>query len=414
MCYKFSSKVAFRYFFAKKNERFVSFISKFSLIGVMIGVAALIVVMSVMNGFRVELTRNIIGLNSDITIRAADRSLTDIDLIMTKLSTESFVKSATPLVSGQGLAVGPRASAGILIKGVKLSDLSQKHQITNHVVVGDFLQFNDINNIAIGAELATNLGIRLGDKVKIISAQVISTAFGSMPRSKDFTVTAIFQTGLYDFDSATILMPIETALALLSLDNVNMIEVHSKNPDDASKYVQELYKHLDEHNIIISSLQDQYAQLFNALKVERMAMFTILSLIILVAAFNIISSLFMSVKDKTHDIAILRTMGASKRDIMMIFVINGMMIGMIGTFLGVALGWGFAANIDNIKKWLEKMTNVQLFDYALYFLNYLPSKIEMSNVIGITSLSLALCFLATIYPAYRAASTDPVEAMRYE
>jgi lipoprotein-releasing system permease protein len=414
MCYKFSSKVAFRYFFAKKNERFVSFISKFSLIGVMIGVAALIVVMSVMNGFRAELAQNIIGLNSDITILASSKSLIDPDLIMTKLSKENFVESATPVVMGQGLAVGPRTSSGVIIKGISLADLSQKHQITNHIVAGDLLQFNDINNVAIGAELANNLDIRLGDKLKIISSQVISTAFGSMPRSKDFTVTAIFQSGLYTFDSATILMPVETAIALLSLDNVNMIEVHSKNPDEASQYAHKLYQNLDQRGLIISSWQEQNAQFFNALKVERIAMFTILSLIIVVAAFNIISSLFMLVKDKTHDIAILRTMGASKRDIMMIFMINGMMIGSMGTFLGVVLGYGFASNIDNIKKWLEKMTNVQLFDYALYFLHYLPSKIEMSNVIVVTALSLALCFLATIYPAYRAASTDPVEAMRYE
>ena len=380
----------------------------------MIGVAALIVVMSVMNGFRAELAKNIIGLNSDITILSANRSLSDPDLIMAKLSKENLIENFSALVMGQGLAVGPRTSAGVIIKGISLADLSKKHQITNNIIAGDLLQFNDINNIAIGSELANNLGLRLGDRLKIISSQVISTAFGSMPRSKDFTVTSIFQTGLYDFDSATILMPIETALALLSLDNVNMIEVHSKNPDEAGQYAQKLYQNLDQRGIIISSWQEQYAQFFNALKVERIAMFTILSLIILVAAFNIISSLFMLVKDKTHDIAILRTMGASKRDIMMIFVINGMMIGSIGTFLGVVLGYGFAANIDNIKKFLEKITHVQLFDYALYFLNYLPSKIEMSNVIVVTALSLALCFLATIYPAYRAASTDPVEAMRYE
>ena len=209
-------------------------------------------------------------------------------------------------------------------------------------------------------------------------------------------------------------MPISTALSLLSLENVNMIEVNSKNPDNSSIYVKALLRSLQDPNINISSWQEQYAQFFNALKVERMAMFTILSLIILVAAFNIISSLFMLVKDKTHDIAILRTMGASKKDIMLIFVMNGMMIGSIGTFLGVVLGYSFAANIENIRRFLEKMTGVQLFDYALYFLMHLPSKIEISNVIGVTALSLALCFLATIYPAYRAASTDPVEAMRYE
>lgn len=414
MCYKFSSKIAFRYFFAKKNERFVSFISKFSLIGVMIGVAALIVVMSVMNGFRAEFAKNIIGLNSDITITSHGRSIANPTIILEKLSKESFVKDSSTLVMGQALAVGPRTSSGVLIKGIKLSDLSKKHQIINNVIYGDLLQFNDVNNIAIGAELANNLGVMLGDKLKIISSQVISTAFGSMPRTKDFTIAAIFKSGLYDFDSATILMSSDTALALMSLADVNVIEVHSKDPEKAQSYVQELYKNLDANDLYISNWQNQYAQFFNALKVERIAMFTILSLIILVAAFNIISSLFMLVKDKTHDIAILRTMGASRRDIMLIFMINGVLIGFIGTFFGIILGYSFAANVENIRRFMEKMTGVQLFDYALYFLDNLPSKIEMSNVIGVSGLSLALCFFATLYPAYRAASIDPVEAMRYE
>lgn len=414
MCYKFAFKVAFRYFFAKKNEKFVSFISKFSLIGVMIGVAALIVVMSVMNGFRAELAKNIIGLNSDITISSSSRALNNPENLIRQIYVAPFIASASPLVIGHGLACGPRTSLGVMIKGIRLEDLAKKHQIMNHIISGNLLHFNDKNNIAIGEELSRNLGIGIGEKLKIISSQLISTAFGSMPRSKDFTVAAIFNSGLYDFDSATILMSTETALALLSLDNANMIEVHSKDPDQAAVYARELFNMLDDLHLNITSWQEQYAQFFNALKVERMAMFTILSLIILVAAFNIISSLFMLVKDKTHDIAILRTIGASRGDIMLIFVINGMMIGSIGTFLGVIVGYSFAANIDNIKRLLEKMTGIQLFEYALYFLSYLPSKIEMSNLIGVSSLSLFLCFAATIYPAYRAASTNPVEAMRYE
>ena len=414
MCYKCSSKIAFRYFFAKKNERFVSFISKFSLIGVMIGVAALIVVMSVMNGFRAEFARNIIGLNSDITITSHSRSIENSGAILETLSKESFVKDATSLVTGQALAVGPRTSSGVLIKGLKLADLSKKHQVTNNVIYGDLLQFNDINNIAIGTELASNLGIRLGDKLKVISSQVISTAFGSMPRTKDFTVTAIFKSGLYDFDAATILMSEEAALALMSINDVNMIEVHSNDPEKVGIYVQELYKDLNIYDVYISNWQDQYAQFFNALKTERVAMFTILSLIIMVAAFNIISSLFMLVKDKTHDIAILRTMGASRKDIMLIFMINGVMIGSIGTFLGIIIGYSFASNVENIRRFIEKTTGTQLFDYALYFLESLPAKIEVSNVVGVSCLSLALCFLATLYPAYRAANIDPVEAMRYE
>lgn len=414
MSYRFPFKVAFRYFFAKKNERLVSFIAKFSIIGVMIGVAALIVVMSVMNGFRLEIAKNVIGLNSDITITSRDRYFEDPKDIISKVKKEEFVTTVTAIISGQGLAIGPRSSSGVIIKGIDLADLGKKHQVVNNIIAGDLVGFNNIENIAIGGELAANLGLRIGDKLKIISAQMISTAFGSMPRSKDFTIATIYQTGLYDFDSATVLMPIQTAEALLSLENINTIEIYGKDPENATKYAHKLYQNLDIAGIRIVSWQEQYAQFFAALKNERVAMFTILSLIILVAAFNIISSLFMLVKDKTHEIAILRTIGASKKDIMIIFMINGMMIGAIGTGLGVALGYSFASNIDNIKKFLEKMTGVQLFDYALYFLTYLPSKVEMTNVLSITALALFLCFIATIYPAYRAASTDPVETMRYE
>lgn len=414
MCYKFSIKVGLRYFFAKKNEKFVSFIAKFSLIGVALGVAALIVVMSVMNGFRAELAKNIIGLNSDINITSIQGAFDSPQEIVEILKNQNFVQKVVMTSTGQALAIGPRNSSGILIKGMNIGDLSEKKQIINNILSGKVIDFADKHNVIIGFELAKNLGVNVGDNIKIISSQFISTAFGSIPRTKDFKVSAIFASGLYDFDSAIVLMNTESAMRLLSQDNINMIEVYSINSDLSESYAENIENLFSEKAIIVTNWQKQYAQFFNALKVERVAMFTILSLIIIVAAFNIISSLFMLVKDKTHDIAILRTMGATRNDIILIFIINGMMIGALGTICGVILGYGFASNIENIRKFLEKMTGIELFNYALYFLMHLPSKIELSNVILVTLITLSLCLLATIYPAYRASKIDPVEAMRYE
>ena len=413
MCFKFSRKVAFGYFFAKKNEFLVSFISKFSLIGVSIGVAALIVVMAVMNGFREELSKNIIGLNSDITISPYGRYIENPDALISKIKEQDYVKNIVPIVSGQGLAISHKNSLGVIIKGFKLSDLNKKRQISNNIIYGNLTSLDSRNSIMIGSELAASLGVTIGDRLKLISAQMISAAFGSVPRTKDFTISGVFSSGMYDFDMATILMNKETALAFLSLKDINLIEVATNNPDNASAFSIALYDSLQE-KINITNWQIQFGQFFNALKVERITMMTILSLIILVAAFNIISSLFILVKDKSHDIAILKTMGATKNDIMIIFMINGLMIGLIGTFIGILLGLGFAYNIDSIRQFLEKITGVHFFEAALYFLYHLPVKVEISYVIVTSLISIILCFLATIYPAYRAAKLDPVEAMRYE
>jgi len=413
MSFKFAAKVAMRYFFAKKNERLVSFISKFSLLGVTIGVAALIVVMSVMNGFRTEFSKHIIGLNSDITISSSSKSINNPQAVIKELSSYNFITNITPVAIGHGLAVGNRISLGVVIKGMSLSDISKKPQIVQNIVRGYIADFHDKKNILIGTELAANLGVTVGDSLKLVSAQMISTAFGSVPRTKDFRIAGIFASGLYEFDATTILMNEETALAFLSLDNVNVIEVSTNRSEESIEISAILREKLPE-NLNISNWQVQFAQLFNALKIERIAMMTILSLIILVAAFNIISSLFILVKDKTHDIAILRTMGASKSDIMIIFIINGVIIGLIGTFAGIVIGLGFAYNIDSIKQALESLTGIHFFEAALYFLYHLPVEINLSSVFITSCISLFLCFLATIYPAYRAASLDPVEAMRYE
>ncbi|MCC8416106.1 MAG: lipoprotein-releasing ABC transporter permease subunit [Rickettsia endosymbiont of Gnoriste bilineata] len=410
----FILKVAARYFRAKKNERFISIISGFSLIGVTIGVAALIVVMSVMNGFHYELTKNIIGLNGDINITPVSRSIANYDEINKKLLSKSYIKHISPSVVGQALALGNRANSGAVIKGIDLSELKYKNQILQNVNTGDFADFSGKDVVAIGNELAYNLGIQAGDKIKLISPNSISTAFGSMPRSKEFMVVATFTSGAYDYDAATILMPLIAAQNFLSFGEViNLIEVITIEPSNAEVFAWEIQNILGSKLRVIS-WQKSHLQFLNALAVERVAMFTILSLIIMVAAFNIVSSLFMLVKDKTSDIAVLRTIGASTRQIMLIFICNGMFIGVPGTVLGIILGTSFAYNIQSIKNILEKITGTTIFEAAIYYLYSLPSKVKMEDITLVASISIVLCFCATIYPAYKAAKLNPVDALRYE
>jgi len=410
----FIFKIAFRYFKAKKNEKFVSIISAFSLLGVMIGVAALIVVMSVMNGFHIELTKNIIGLNGDIVINPVAGNIDNYEEIKEKLLTQDYVEHVTFIAHGQALALGQHNNSGAIVKGIDLSDLELKNEIVKNTNFGSFNNFHGKNVIALGEGLAANLGVTVDEKVRLISPNSISTAFGSVPRSKEFKVIAIFNSGMYDYDSATILMPLEAAQNFLSLrNNINLIEVNTLYPDKSLSYSYKVQLLLGS-NVQVSSWQTLHSQFLSALAVERTAMFTILSLIITVAAFNIISSLFMLVKDKTSDIAILRTMGASTKQIMLIFIYNGMFIGLLGTTLGLILGITFSYNIQTIKNFLESITGTKLFEAAIYFLYSLPSEVRTEDIILIASLSIVLCFLATIYPSYKASKLNPVDALRYE
>ena len=406
--------VACRYFSAKKNEKFVSLISGFSLLGVTIGVAALIVVTSVMNGFHLELTKNIIGLNGDITITNVDRHITNYNEAR-QLLNHDYIKAVVPNIVGQALAIGPRTNSGVLIKGIDINDLQWKKAVLQNVVAGQFGDFSSNNIIAMGSELAYLIGAKIGNKIKLISPNTISTAFGSMPRAKEFTVTAIFNSGMYDYDVATVLMPISAARNFLSFEDntINLIEIYTKQPEQAELFASEIQAILGE-KFKVTSWQKSNRQFLNALAVERITMFTILSLIIVVAAFNIISSLVMLVKDKTKDIAILRTIGASQQQIMLIFIYNGMFIGLIGTVVGGILGASFAYNIDNIRLCLERLTDTKIFDAAIYFLYSLPSDVRLEDIILVSVLSIFLCFCATIYPAYKASKLNPVEALRYE
>lgn len=411
---KFIFFTAYRYFKAKKREKLVSLISGFSLLGVSIGVAALIVVMSVMNGFHRELIRNIVGLNGDIVITPIQENITNYDSILEIMKEYNAITKILPSITSQVLVLGNRSNSGALIKGISSNDLYEKTAISNNIIAGSLENFEG-NKIALGSELALLIGAKVGMSLKLISPNIITTAFGSMPRAKEFNVVAIFNSGLYDYDLTTILMPLNASRKFLSFkdNDINLIEIYTNTPEIASDVAYDIKRLLNEEEYHIISWISSNKQFLNALAIERVTMFTILSLIIIVAAFNIISSLIMLVKDKTKDIAILRTLGATKSQVLCIFMLNGMFIGMIGTIVGVILGVSFASNINNIRQFLEKMTNTKIFDAAVYFLYSLPSDIKFLDVLYISLLAILLCFLATIYPAYKAANLNPIEALRY-
>ncbi len=412
--HKFIFKIAFRYFKAKKNEKFVSFISFVSLIGIMIGVAALIVVMSVMNGFHRELTKNIIGINGDITIISENEHINNYSEIQKQLSKLDYISNITPSIYAQSLARGNRSDTGVIVKAFNLEDLKHKKEISENIIFGNIEDFIGKNPIMIGSELAYILGVKLGNIVKLISANTINTAFGTMPRSKDFTVIAIFNSGKYDYDSMTVIMPLSSAQTFFSLgDNINIMEIYTENYDKADIFASNIQKILGSV-YKVNSWKKTNMQLLSALAVERVAMLVILTLIIIVAAFNIVSTLFMLVKDKSRDIAILKTIGAKQSQIMMLFIYNGMIVGFLGTFMGASLGTIIAYNISSIKNFLEQISGVKIFEAAVYFLYNLPSDVQVNDVIWTCLISLILCFIATIYPSYKASRLNPVELLRYE
>ena len=414
MSLRISLAIAWQYFKKRKGEKMISIISLLSLIGVTIGVASLIVVMAIMNGFHIELTKSIIGLNSDIHILPYESKIEDYDSLKSDLTSLPFLKKTIPMMNGQALAHTNSSSVGVMIKGIDIKDLHYKDTIINGVKAGNFNNYYGEDKIALGSYLARELKVRIGDKVRLISPNTISTIFGSMPRMKEFTVIAIFSSGMYEYDNMNILMPIEAANKYFRLEGYyNYLECYSDNPDKAYEYSKLIKKKIGLGYRIQNWLMT-YSSSLDAFKLERVAMFAILSLIICVASFNILSSLTMLVIDKSKDIAILKTIGASNFQILMIFVFNGAFIGIIGTLLGVLIGVSFTLNIQEIKIFLEYMTGITIFDAAIYFLENLPAKLIPSNVFAISGLSLLLSLLATIYPARKAAKMNPIDIMKYE
>jgi lipoprotein-releasing system permease protein len=404
--------LAGRYLRTRRREGFVSVIAGFSFLGIMLGVATLIIVMSVMNGFRKELLEKIVGVNGHIFATPIDRPLDDYDSVAARLSKIPGIKLAIPLVEGQALASSQTGNNGVLVRGVREADIKAIPFIGGNIKGGTLDGFETTPGVAIGRRLANALGIQVGDNMTLVSPQGASTPFGTAPRIKAYPVKAIFEIGMTEFDGTFVYMPLAEAQAYFNRDgDVNVIEIFVDNPDNTQK-VRDAIEADAPRPLVLSDWRQRNRSFFNALEVERNVMFIILTLIVLVAALNIVSGLIMLVKDKTADIAIMRTMGCTRGTVLRVFLITGAAIGVIGTFAGFVLGVVFANNIKSIMAALNWITGANLWDPTVRFLSDIPSVIDWREVTSVVLMALTLSLLATLYPAWKAARLDPVEALR--
>jgi lipoprotein-releasing system permease protein len=412
----FERKVAARYLRARRGERFVSVIAIFSLVGIALGVATLIIVMSVMNGFRQELLDQILGLNGDIGVYAAGQPLTNYDDVSTRIKNIKDVTAAFPIVQGEVLMSGPQGGAvGGIARGITPEGLAALPTVANHVVAGSLNDLRGDSVIAIGGGLATQFGLQIGSTIQLILPQGKATIIGTIPSIESFKVVAIFQTGMAQYDSGFVFIPLAAAQTLFQQPNAaTQIQVYVTDPDHDEAVKQNIREALSATPVNIQDWRQNNDSFLAAVTVEGNVMFLILTLIILVAAFNVISSLIMMVKDKARDIAILRTMGASAGAILRIFLVCGASVGLLGTLIGFVLGTVFCAYIENIREFVQRLTGTPLFDPTVYYLEQLPAKLDWHQVTEVILMSCALSLLATIYPSWRAARIDPIEALRRE
>ncbi len=409
---KFERMIAFRYLRSRKEEGFVSIIAGFSFLGIMLGVATLIVVMSVMNGFHEELLKRILGINSHISIMHSQGQITDYQRLTDNLKSLPGIHNASPMVQGQVLATANDKHTGAMVRGMELNDLKNKELVADNILYGDFWQDN--HSVLIGARMARNMHLVPGDQIRLISPKSSTTFFGDIPRVKDYTIAGIFEVGMFEYDSSTIFMPIESAqIYFRSKEAATSIEVDLRTPKDIETVKDEIKARLSSDYYMVD-WKAANSSFFSSLKVERNVMFLILTLIIVIAAFNIISGMVMLVTGKNKEIAILRTIGATRGSIMRIFILCGASIGFLGTFLGYLLGLGFALNIESIREVLQELSHSEFFPAEVYFLSQLPANVENSDVYGVVILSLSLSLLATLYPSWRASRISPVEGLHNE
>ena len=410
----FEWMLSLRYLRSRRREGFISVIAGFSFLGIMLGVATLIIVMAVMNGFRKELLDKILGLNGHLLVQPIDSPLTDWEVVAERISKVQGIRLAAPIVEGQALASSPFNAAGVLVRGVRSADLQKLTSIAKNLKQGTLDGFDTGQGLAIGRRLADNLSVRAGDNITLVAPKGAVTPMGTTPRIKTYKVAAVFEIGMSEYDNAIVFMPLpEAQLYFNRAGDVTAIEVYTNNPDRIDSF-RRLVTEAAGRSIFMIDWRQRNATFFNALQVERNVMFLILTLIILVAALNIISMLHMLVNAKRKDIAIMRTMGTTQGAVMRVFVITGASIGIVGTIAGFLLGLVVCLNVESIRQFLSWMTRTELFSPELYFLSRLPAQMDTGETTAVVVMALTLSLLATLYPSWRAARLDPVEALRYE
>ncbi|CAB4326919.1 ABC transporter permease [Brucella sp. 10RB9215] len=411
----FERMIAWRYLRARRRETFISVIAGFSFTGIMLGVATLIIVMAVMNGFRAELLTRILGINGHLIMQPIDRPLDDYADLIKRVDAIPGIKFAIPVVEGQALVQGNiGAGTGALVRGLREEDLDKLKLISTNIRQGTLKGFDHSGGVAIGTRMAENLGLSVGDTLRVISPDGDVTPFGVNPRVKAYPIVAIFEIGMSEYDSSIVMMPLSEAQLFFNQEGkVQSLEIFVDNPDKVDA-MRAPVEEAAARQLSLVDWRQRNQTFFSALEVERNVMFMILTLIVLVAALNIISGLIMLVKDKGHDIAILRTMGATRGAVMRIFLMTGAAIGVTGTVAGVILGVVVCLNVERLREFFSWLSGTTLFNPELYFLSQLPAKMDPGETLSVIVMALVLSFIATIFPAWRAAKLDPVEALRYE